>query len=142
MKKNIFINGLTILMMFLVACGNQKRASMEDSGAGVISEQRRLIQKNITDPDRQTKLLRIVTEIEKQSNDFFRMYENHNKEVVRLNKDFNTSRQEFEKLNDEFNRQYENYLRMLVKKRGEMKALATMDEWTNIMARESSFIPE
>ena len=142
MKKTIFINGLTILMMFLVACGNQKRASVEDSGAGVISEQRRLIQKNITDPDRQIKLLRIVTVIEKESNDFFRMYENHNKEVVRLNKDLNTSRQEFEKLNVDFNRQYENYLRMLVEKRGEMKALATMDEWTNIMARESSFIPE
>ena len=142
MKKNIFINGLTILMMFLVSCGNQKRASVEDSGAGVISEQRRLIQKNITDPDRQIKLLRIVTVIEKESNDFFRMYENHNKEVVRLNKDLNTSRQDFEKLNVDFNRQYENYLRMLVEKRGEMKALAIMDEWTNIMARESSFIPE
>jgi len=142
MKKNIFLIGLTMLITFLVACGGQKRASFEDSGAGVIAEQRRLIQKNINDPGKQTKLLRIVTEVEKQSNDFFRVYETYNKNIVRLNKEFKTSRQEFEKLNDEFNRQNENYLRMLVEKRGEMKALATKDEWINIMARESSFIPE
>ena len=142
MNKNIFLTVLLTSILFLFACGGKNLATLEDGGQGVITEQKELIQKNIKDPGKRTRLLQITSEIEKQSGDFFKFYEDHNKQIARLNKSYTASRQDFEMLNDEFNRQYEDYLRVLVGKRSEMRLLTSEDEWRSIMDRSSSFIPE
>jgi len=142
MTNKIFIAGLISVLVFLLSCSSQKLATKEDSGQKVVAEQRELIQDNIKDPEKQAKLLRIVDEVEKESQIFFKFYQEHDKRIAQLNKNFEASRQDFEGLSDDFNNQYEIYLRMLIRKRSEMRELTSKDEWTKIMDRESTFIPE
>jgi len=142
MTNKIFITGLVTVVVFLFSCSSQKLATTDDSGQETVTEQRELIQNNIKDPQKQANLLQIVDDVEKGSIKYFNYYEDHNKKIARLNKDYKTSRQDFERVLNDFNEQYEIYLRMLIRKRSEMRLLTSKDEWTKIMDRESTFIPE
>ena len=141
MTKKILITGFAASLVFLFSCSSQKLATREDRGQKVVAEQRELIQNNISDPERQAKLMQIVDQIEKEAGKFFNYYQEHNKIVARLNKDYKASRQDFDRVINNFNQQYEVYLRMLVRKREEMRLITNPDEWTKIMDRETSFIP-
>ena len=142
MTKKILITGFAASLVFLFSCSSQKLATIEDRGQKVVAEQRELIQNNISDPEKQAKLMQIVDQIEKEAGKFFNYYQEHNKIVARLNKDYKASRQDFDKVINNFNQQYEVYLRMLVRKREEMRLITNPDEWTKIMDRETSFIPK
>ena len=142
MTKKILITGFAASLVFLFSCSSQKLATREDRGQKVVAEQRELIQNNISDPERQAKLMQIVDQIEKEAGKFFNYYQEHNKIVARLNKDYKASRQDFDKVINNFNQQYEVYLRMLVRKREEMRLMTSPDEWTKIMDRETSIIPK
>lgn len=142
MTNKILQTGLMALLVLLFSCSSQKLATTDDSGQETVTEQRELIQNNIKDPQKQAKLLQIVDDVEKQSQIFFNYYEKHIKKVTQLNKEYKTSREDFEKVIADFNQQYEVYLRMLIRKRTEMRKLTNKDEWTEIMDRESSFVPE
>ena len=142
MLNKIFQTGLVILLMFLFACSSQKLATVDGRGQEVVEEQRELIQKNVQNSDKQVQLLQILDEIEQESQDFFKYYGEYNRKIVRLNQNYNSSRQEFDQGIGDFNQQYERYLRMLIKKRFEMRKLTTRDEWAQIMDRKSSFIPQ
>ena len=131
-----------VRLIFLFACSSQKRATVDDRGQEVVEEQRELIQKNVQNSDKQVQLLQILDEIEQESQDFFKYYGEYNRKIVRLNQNYNSSRQEFDQGIGDFNQQYERYLRMLIKKRFEMRKLTTRDEWAQIMDRKSSFIPQ
>ena len=142
MTKKILITGFAASLVFLFSCSSQKLATIEDRGQKVVAEQRELIQNNISDPEKQAKLMQIVDQIEKEAGKFFNYYQEHNKIVARLNKDYKASRQDFDKVINNFNQQYEVYLRMLVRKREEMRLISSPDEWTKIMDRETSFITQ
>jgi hypothetical protein len=142
MKKIELITSVMLLMMYLFGCGSKNNVIKEDQGLGVLSEQRRLIVENIQDPDTRNKLLTIVDDIEVEVNKFFEYYEEHNKKIASLNKDYKSTRRDFEESMAEFNGAYEKYLRMLVDKRGGMMMLTSKEEWALIMDRESTFIPE
>jgi len=141
MRNKMYATGLVTVLVFIFSCGSQKLINKEDSGQKVVAEQRALIKDNINDPDKQMQLLQIVDEIEKELELFFNFYHEHNQRIAQLNKNYTASRQDFEKVIDEFNTLYSNYLRMLIRKRREMRMLTSGDEWTKIMARESTFIP-
>ena len=142
MTNKILQSGLITILVILFSCSSQKLATTDDRGQETVTEQRELIQNNIKDPQKQAKLLQIVDDVEKQSLIFFNYYEKHIKKVSQLNKEYKTSREDFEKVIADFNQQYEVYLRMLILKRSDMRELTTKDEWTQIMDRESSFVPE
>jgi len=142
MASNIFQTGLITILVFLFSCGSQKLSTKKEGGQKVVTEQRKSIQDNISDPEKQAKLLQIIDDVEKGSTKFFNYYQEHNEIIARLNKDYKASRQDFEAVLNDFNKQYETYLRMLIRKRGEMRLLTSKDEWTKIMDRESTFIPE
>lgn len=142
MDRLILTAGSLLVLVFMFACGSQKLATTDDSGQETVTEQRELIQNNIKDPQKQAKLLQIVDEVGQESEKFFIYYQKHNKKTARLNKDYKASRKDFEKVIADFNQQYEAYLRMLILKRSDMRELTTKDEWTQIMDRESTFIPE
>jgi hypothetical protein len=132
---------LVITLLFF-SCGSQKLSKVDEGGRKVIAEQKKLIQANINDPEKKTKLLQIIGEIDNESKEFYKYYLEHNNKIAQLNITFETSRQDFEKVIDDFNKRYEIYLRMLIRRRNEMRLLTSNDEWIKIMEREYSFIPE
>jgi thiamine biosynthesis lipoprotein ApbE len=142
MRNKIFHSLVIASIMILMSCSSQKLASTEDGERSAVAEQKELIRKNIKDPQKQADLLQIVGEIEKQSQEFFNFYKEHKKIIVQLNKNYQTSRQDFDQAFAGFNEQYENYLQMLISKRNEMRLLTSAQEWTKIMDREISFITQ
>ena len=140
MKIHLLI--ILVITLLFFSCGSQKLSKVDESGRKVIAEQKKLIQANINDPEKKTKLLQIIGEIDNESKEFYKYYLEHNNKIAQLNITFETSRQDFEKVIDDFNKRYEIYLRMLIRRRNEMRLLTSNDEWIKIMKREYSFIPE
>ena len=138
MKYKLFIVGL----MLLLSCSNQNLTTKEDKGQTVIVELRELIKTEIKDPKRQAQILQIIDGVEIESQKFFKFYQEHDNRIARLNSNYETSREDLEKVINEFNKKYDAYLKMLIRKRGEMRQLTSRDEWVIIMDRESTFIPE
>lgn len=138
MKYKVFIVGL---LLFL-SCGNQNLVTKDDKGQKVIVELREIVKTEIKDSDRQKKILQIIDEVEIESQTFFKFYQDHDNKIVRLNSNYETSREDLEKVIDEFNKKYDAYLKMLIQRRGKMRQLTSRDEWITIMDRESTFIPE
>ena len=142
MKMIALITNAMLLMMYLFGCSSKNNIVIEDKGQSVLTEQERLIVENIQDTDTRNKLLTIVDDIEVEVNKFFEYYEEHNKKIASLNKDYKSTRRDFEESMAEFNGAYEKYLRMLVDQRGGMIMLTSKEEWALIMDRESTFIPK
>jgi len=140
MKIHLLI--ILVITLLFFSCGSQKLSKVDESGRKVIAEQKKLIQANINDPEKKTKLLQIIGEIDNESKEFYKYYLEHNNKIAQLNITFETSRQDFEKVIDDFNKRYEIYLRMLIRRRNDMRLLTSNDEWIKIMEREYSFIPE
>ena len=138
MKYKLFIAGL----MLLLSCTSQNLATKEDEGQKVIGELRELIKTEIKDPERQAQILQIVDGVEIEAQKFFKFYQEHDNRITRLNTNYETSREDLEKVIDEFNEKYDAYLKMLIRKRSEMRQLTSIEEWETIMDRESTFIPE
>ena len=138
MKYKLFIVGL----MLLLSCSNQNLTTKEDKGQTVIVELRELIKTEIKDPKRQAQILQIIDGVEIESQKFFKFYQDHDKKISQLHIAYETSRDDFEKVIDEFNKKYDAYLKMLIRKRSEMRQLTSIEEWEIIMDRESTFIPE
>ena len=138
MKYKLCIAGLILLL----SCSNQNLLTKEDKGHKEIVELRELIKTEIKDSDRQVKILQTIDEVEIESQKFFKFYQEHDNRIARLNSNYETSREDLEKVINEFNKKYDAYLKMLIRKRGEMRQLTSRDEWVIIMDRESTFIPE
>ena len=138
MKYKLFITGL----MLLLSCGNQNLLTKEDKGHKVIVELRELIKTEIKDSDRLVKILQIIDMVEIESQTFFKFYQEHDNRIARINSNYETSCEDLEKVINEFNKKYDAYLKMLIRKRGEMRQFTSRDEWVIIMDRESTFIPE
>jgi hypothetical protein len=138
MKYKLFIVGLILLL----SCSNQNLTTKEDKGQKVIVELRELIKTEIKDPERQAQILQIVDGVEIESQKFFKFYQDHDKNISQLHIAYETSRENLEKVIDEFNKKYDAYLKMLIRKRSEMRQLTSIEEWETIMDRESTFIPE
>ena len=141
MKKLSGIIGILLILISLATCSSQKLSKVDAKEIQAISELRQKINKNITDPDRKSVLLKITTEIEQKTRSFYSFYQEHNKNLTRVNKNYNATRQDFEVLSNEFNVKYENYLNTLIQKRSRMREFTSDDEWGKIMDREYSFIP-
>ena len=141
MVSHLFSAGLLLILLFLSGCGGQKVSTSEDSGQNVVAEQKELIREHITDSEKQSKLLKIVDEIEIESGKFFTYYETHIEKVSELSLKHQASRDEFQQLIDDYNRHYEKYLLLLVNKREEMRLLTSEEDWKKIMDRETSFVP-
>ena len=129
-------------LVFLYACSSQDLAVIDDRGQEALAEQKELIRKHIQDPEKQKQLLQVVSEVEQESSKFFTYYQAHHLRLTEVNRDYASQQQDFEQLFTDFNRKYDAYLRMLIHKRAEMQKLTSRDEWSNIMDRKSSFIPE
>ncbi|MBW2492166.1 MAG: hypothetical protein JRE65_13575 [Deltaproteobacteria bacterium] len=140
MKIHLLI--ILVITLLFFSCGSQKLSKVDEGRRKVIAEQKKLIQANINDPEKKTKLLQIIGEIDNESKEFYKYYLEHNNKIAQLNITFETSRQDFEKVIDDFNKRYEIYLRMLIRRRNDMRLLTSNDEWIKIMEREYSFIPE
>jgi len=129
-------------LVFLYACSSRDLAMVDDRGQEALAEQKELIRTHIQDPDKQKKLLQVVSGIEQESIGFFNYYQDHNRQLTEHNRKVASAIPDFERLFSDFNRKYDAYLRMLIQKRAEMQKLTSRDEWSRIMARKSSFIPE
>lgn len=142
MMNKIFHIGVISGLLLLTACSNRELSTVDGKGQQVVEEQTELIREHIKDPEKQKRLLQIVSEIEQESNRFFSFYQDHNLKLSKVNRKYSAKRQDFEILFDDFNQKYISYLRTLLTKRSEMRNLITGDEWSHIMDRKSSFIPE
>ena len=142
MVAKIFRIGLISGLVLLYACSSRDLATLDNRGQEALAEQKELIRNHIQDPEKQKLLLQVVSEIEQESIEFFNYYQDHNRKLTELNRNYASTLPDFEQMFADFNRKYDAYLRMLIHKRAEMQKLTSPDEWSNIMDRKSSFIPE
>jgi len=139
MARLFFKAGILFILIVLFGCGGQKVSTTEDHGQNAIIEQKELIRKHVTDPEKRSELLKIVAELEIESGIFFTYYDKHIENVRELSSNYQTSRADFQLMVEDFNKHYERYLIMLVNKREEMRLNNNTDEWKKIMNRETSF---
>ncbi len=141
MKKILAITGILFLILSVMTCSGQKLSNVNEQEIKVVTELQDKIKKLVPDQERKNALLKITAQIEQETRSFYSFYQEHNKKLSRVNKNYNTTRQDFEVIINEFNDKYENYLNTLIQKRSRMKEFTTDEEWEKIMDREYSFIP-
>ena len=128
---------LILFLILLLSFGCSKKHTKGDPymGETALSEQKSLIEKNISDPVKQEQLLKKVTDFEmmlKQAR--------HYKNMKALTADYNATQEDFENLIGNFNIEYETLLNNLVSRRMEMKGLVTPEEWKTISEKRKKSI--
>ncbi len=130
------------LLLIQISCGKQQMVESRDDIDNVVKAQRELIVDNISDDEKQAKLLDVIEEIDSEAKKFVKYYSEHRNKVTELIKDQKVSRQEFEAELVDINDHYEKYLKTILQKRKEMKTLTTKDEWKKITDWDNTLIPE
>jgi len=114
----------------------------KDDISDLVETQQKLIQDNIKDSARQTELMQIVIDLDKEVNKFAQYYAEHRKIATQLIRTQQISRQEIESELADINNHYEAFLKILLQKRKEMRSLTSEEEWINIMAWDNTYIPK
>ena len=135
-------SSLIMFLVFLLSCRSQQMVESRDDINNVVKAQRALIVDNISDDEKQAKLLDVIEKIDSEAKKFVKYYSEHRKKVTELIKDQKVSRQEFEAELVDINDHYEKYLKTILQKRKEMITLTTKDEWKKITDWDNTLIPE
>ena len=111
---NIFYYRLSIIsfLIFLLSCSSQKMVESKDDISDLVETQQKLIQDNIKDTARQTELMQIVIDLDKEVNIFAQYYAEHRKIATQLIRTHQISRQEIVSELADINNHYEAFLKI------------------------------
>jgi len=137
MMNRILQTGMIIFLILLFACSSQKLTAVDDRGHGVIDEQRELIKKNVQNSDKKVQLLQILDEIEQASQDFFKYYSKHNRKIVQLNQNYNSSRQDFESVIESLLQERKKLQKEVFDGRLKMVQQFQQNEWQQVFLVDS-----
>lgn len=131
---------LFLILLLLSGCSKKNAKGDPYLGENALSEQKSLIEKHISDPGKQRKLLQIVADFEMKLNDFNERQVRHYKDMEALTADYKTTQEDFENIIGDFNTEYEALLKSLAARRMEMKGLVTPEEWKAISGKRKKSV--
>ena len=106
-----------------------------------MNEHRSLIEKNISDEDRKSQMLKVVDDLQIEVKEFYSYYEKHKADLHSLHKSYDTTPAQFEENYNEFLPKYKKFLTAIVSKRTELQDLTTEEEWKEISKITKTFVP-
>lgn len=112
--------------------GGPEQAEEPLARAATIPEQRELIGQHVADPGKKRQALAVVDIAEAQVEEFEKWHRQHQRRMVRLAADYDSTRADFEAAAGRFDRQYGRLLRLLLELRMELRDLTTDEEWARI----------
>jgi hypothetical protein len=121
-----------VSLVLLVGCGRNKKESAYGPGNEWVNDMRDQIQKNIDDPEKVTKLLAVVDEIEIVLMEMDQAVLVYYATLDSLDADYNSTREDFQSVIDAFNVQRLERSNELVGHMFEMKRIAGREDWKTV----------
>ena len=117
----------------LSGCSKAKKGGESYIGEKVVTKQHELLEKHISDPEKQVLLFAILEDIQTTFEEFdVETYRPWVEKRTSLFRSYGTSDNEFDKLGVEYDDNFSVLFESILKKRAEMKALTTPKEWKKI----------
>ncbi len=127
------LTALVAMMLFsLGGCGGKKTESSYGPAAEWVDDMREQIQKDIDDPEKVAALLVVVDNIEITLVDLDENVKTYYKTLTELDKNYNTTREEFQAAIDTFNAMRKEIFEKLLEQMAEMKRIAGEEDWKKI----------
>ena len=123
---------LAVLSFSLAGCRGKKTESAYGPGNKWVDDMRERVQDKIDDPEKVTDLLVVVDEIEKTLIDLDQDVTDYYTALTKLDKDYNTTREEFQDAIDQFNTRRHEHFEKLLGHIFEMKGIAGKEDWKKL----------
>jgi len=131
--SSIFLAALLVLLSSsLVGCGGKKTESAYGPGHEWVGDMRDRIEDEIDDPQKVTDLLAVVDKIEATVIDLDDEVKEYYVTLTALDKNYNTTREEFQEAIDEFNAKRHQYSKKLLEYLFEMRQIAGKEDWKTL----------
>ncbi len=124
--------GLAALSLSSTGCKGKKNTSTYGPGAGWVTDMRDRIQDEIDDPGKVTTLLAVFDKVERAVIEMDGEVKNHYAALTTLDKDYNSTREDFQAQMDKFNTIREAYFEKLLTYMFEMKRIAGKEDWKKL----------
>jgi hypothetical protein len=132
---------LILVIIGLAACSGSKTEPDRSGGEEPLNEHRALIEKNISDENKKSQMLKVVDDLQIEVEEFYTYYEKHKANLLSLHSSYDTKPAQFEDNYNEFLPKYKKFLTAIVSKRTELQDLATEEEWKEISKITKTFVP-
>ncbi len=123
---------LAVLLLSLAGCGGKNTESAYGPGNKWVDDMRARIQDKIDDPQKITDLLVVVDGIEKSMIDSDQDVKDYYTALTKLDKNYNTTREEFQVAMDQFNATRHKHVENLLGYLFEMKGIAGKEDWKTL----------
>ena len=140
-KLHLFRLSLILVIIGLAACSGSKTETDRSGGEEPLNEHRALIEKNISDKDKKSQMLKVVDDLQIEVKEFYTYYEKHKANLSSIHSSYDTKPAQFEENYNEFLPKYKKFLTAIVSKRMELQDLATEEEWKEISKITKTFVP-
>lgn len=122
-----------VLASSLSSCGRfKKTAPAYGPGSEWVDDMRDRIRKSVDDPDKVTELVVVVNKIEMTLIDLDKEVRDYYDTLGELDRNYQTTREEFEDAMDQFNAKRDSYFEKMLSYIFEMKKIAGREDWGKI----------
>ena len=120
------------LSLSSTGCKGKKNKSTYGPGAGWVTDMRDRIQDEIDDPEKVTALLAVLDKVERVVIEMDGEVKNYYAALTTLDRDYNSTREDFQAQMDKFNTMREGYFEKLLTYMFEMKRIAGKEDWKKL----------
>ena len=120
---------IAVLSVSLTGCRGKKTESTYGPGNEWIDDMRDRVKDEIDDPEKVAGLMAVIDKMELTLIDMDGMVKDYYTTVAKLDRDYNTTREEFQSAIDQFNTTRRGYLEKMLGCLFEMKEIAGREDW-------------
>lgn len=123
---------LVVLSISLTGCWTKNKEAAYGAGNEWINDMREQIQSDIEDPDKVAALLVVVDKIEVTLVELDRDVKEYYATLAKLDRNYNTTREEYQGALDQFNATRHGYFENLLSNMFEMKRITGREDWQKL----------
>ena len=137
----IYVRLIILLLIISSGCSGSKTTPDRSKGEEPLNEQKKLIEKNISNEIKKAEMLKLVDEFQLDLESFYIYYTKHRERMTTLHRSYDTTSEQFEQARNEFIPKYKQFLSTVISKRMKLRDLSTQDEWKAISKITKTYIP-
>jgi len=120
------------LVLFLASCSSSKDAGNTYHGEGLVEREKSLVNDNVEDKAKKSKMLAIIDEEAELLNNFEGTQKDNLKQFMKIMDDYNSSEEELAAVILDYHAEFKLLVLSMLEKNAELKAQASSEEWEDI----------